>query len=244
MTIGIISDIHGNKEALDVVLNELQNTEQIFCLGDIVGYGADPIYCIEKMKEMGCVCIKGNHEGAIAGELDLFYFNDEARQSLKWTNKQLNCQNYNYLTALPGKINITKHMLGVHGSPRQPLWEYILDQQTAEEIFNKFGFKACFVGHSHIAGYFTFHREDKVIRYFDAIAGAEFFLDDKHSYIINCGSVGQPRDGNPQTCFVTFNSEEGVISIKRIGYPIIKAQNKINEACLPAFLAERLAIGI
>lgn len=244
MRIGIISDIHSNREALEAVLAELKNVEQIFCLGDIIGYGADPVFCIEKMKEIDCISIKGNHEGGLTRELDLQNFSDDARQSLYWTKEQINDQDFQYLRDLPKKFDIDKNILGVHGSPRQPLWEYILDQQTAEEIFSKFDFKAYFVGHSHIAGYFTFHRENKTINYFDALAGTEFFLDENHSYIINCGSIGQPRDGNPQACYAIFDSETRFVSIKRISYHIEAAQNKIREANLPSFLADRLALGI
>lgn len=244
MRIGIISDIHSNREALETVLAELYSVEQVFCLGDIVGYGADPVFCIEKMKELNCTCIKGNHEEGLTGELDLQYFSGDAKQSLLWTKKQLDEQELQFLENLPKKFDIDKNILGVHGSPRQPLWEYILDQQTAEEIFLTFDFKIYFVGHSHIAGYFTFHRENKITQYHEAAEGKEFILDDNHSYIINCGSVGQPRDGNPQACFVIFDYEKGKVSIKRIDYPIARTQDRINEANLPEFLALRLAIGI
>ncbi|MDD3656114.1 MAG: metallophosphoesterase family protein [Atribacterota bacterium] len=244
LKMGIISDIHGNAEALNAVLNELKNVERIFCLGDIIGYGADPVYCIEKMRELDWLCLKGNHEGAITGELDLYYFNEDAKQSLQWTKKQLNEQNFNYLNGLRRRITIAKDILGVHGSPRQPLWEYILDKQTAEEIFIEFDFKVYFVGHSHVAGYFTFHRENKLVRYFDATVGAEIILENNHSYIINSGSIGQPRDGNPQASFIIFDTEKEMVFIRRVSYPISKAQAKIIKAGLPKFLAERLAIGI
>ncbi len=244
LKIGIISDIHSNAEALRVVLNELKDMEQIYCLGDIIGYGADPEYCIEKLKEIDCLCIKGNHEGALTGELDLYYFNVAARQALLWTKKKLSEKNYNYLNSLGKRIDIAKNILGVHGSPRQPLWEYILDKQTAEEIFLEFNFKVYFVAHSHIAGFFTCHKKNKIVRYCEASTGAEFILEDNYSYIINCGSVGQPRDGNPQASFVLFDSEKNIVCIRRISYPISKAQDKILKANLPQFLAERLAIGI
>ncbi len=244
LKIGIIADIHSNREALEAVLDELINIEQFYCMGDIIGYGADPIYCVEKMKKINCLCIKGNHEGAITGELDLYYFNEYAKQSLEWTMKQLRQQELHYIHGLPKKVDIAKDILGVHGSPRQPLWEYILDEQTAEEIFNKFDFKICFIGHSHVPGYFTFHRKNRIIKYFEATAGADLVLDDEHSYIVNCGSVGQPRDGNPQASYVLYDSEKGTIYIKRVSYPINTAQKKIIKANLPNFLAERLALGI
>ena len=244
MKIGIISDIHGNAEALQVVLQKLEGVDRLFCLGDIVGYGADPVYCIDKMKEIGCPCLKGNHEGAITGELDLYCFNEEAQQAIQWTKGQLKEYDFKYLNGLQKKINIFQNVLGVHGSPRQPLWEYILDKQTAEEIFTEFDFKIYFVGHSHVAGYFSYHRQNKIVRYVSAARGAELNLEESYSYIINCGSVGQPRDGNPQASYVVFDTEKRAVSIKRIDYPIEKAQDKIRKANLPEFLAGRLAIGV
>ena len=244
MKIGIIADIHSNREALDAVLDELINIEQFYCMGDIIGYGTDPIYCLDKMKEIDCLCIKGNHEGAITGELELCYFNDYARQSLEWTMKQLREQDFHCIHNLPKKVDISDDILGVHGSPRQLLWEYILDEQTAEEIFNKFDFKIYFIGHSHVPGFFTFHRKNRIIKYFEATAGADLLLDDEHSYIINCGSVGQPRDGNPQASYVLFDTEKGTIYIKRVNYAIGITQQKMVQANLPDFLIERLALGI
>ncbi len=244
MKIGIISDIHGNAEALHSVLKELEDVDQIVCLGDIVGYGADPVYCIEKIRELEAPCIKGNHEGAITGELDLYYFNEDAQQAIQWTKRQLKEQHFGYLSRLKRKITIHKDVLGVHGSPRQPLWEYILDKQTADEIFSHFDFQIYFIGHSHIAGYFTFQRKNRVVHYFNAIDGVEVTIQQDCSYIINCGSVGQPRDRNPQASFVIFDTEQLNAHIIRVSYPISRAQDKISKAKLPQFLAERLALGI
>lgn len=244
MKIGVISDIHGNAEALQVVLNELKDVDRIVCLGDIVGYGADPEYCIEKIKEMEISCVKGNHEGAVTGELDLNYFNEDARRAVQWTKKQLKKRDLHYLSRLNRKITLYQNVLGVHGSPRQPLCEYILDKQTAEEIFESFDFQIYFIGHSHIAGYFSFYRKNEVLQYFSASDGADIFIRRDHSYIINCGSVGQPRDRNPQSSFVVFDTENFIVNIKRISYPVHKTQEKINKANLPQFLAERLPLGI
>jgi predicted phosphodiesterase len=244
LKIGIISDIHGNAEALKVVLNELKNVDRIVCLGDIVGYGADPEYCIKKMRKIEIPCVKGNHESAVTGELDLSYFNDDARRAAEWTKKRLKEQDIIYLSTLSKKITIYKNILGVHGSPRQPLWEYVLDKQTAEEIFKDFDFQIYFIGHSHIAGYFSFYHKNEALQYFIASYGVDIFIRHDHSYIINCGSVGQPRDGNPRASFVIFDTAKFVVHIKRIDYPVHKTQEKINRANLPQFLAERLALGI
>jgi predicted phosphodiesterase len=244
LKIGIISDIHGNAEAFQAVLKKLEDVDQIVCLGDIVGYGADPVYCIEKIKELEIPSLKGNHEGAAIGELDLNDFNDVARQAIQWTKKQLRERDLTFLEGLKRKMNISEDVLGVHGSPRQPLWEYILDKQTAEEIFLGFDFKIYFIGHSHIAGTFTFQRKNKVFHYVSATNGAEITIQQDYSYIINCGSVGQPRDRNPQASFAIFNTESLIVHIIRVKYPIAKAQAKITRAHLPQFLAERLALGI
>jgi len=244
LKIGIISDIHGNAEALQVVLKELINVDRIVCLGDIVGYGADPVFCLEKIRKLEIPCLKGNHEAAVTGELDLGYFNEDARLAVLWTRKQLKEHNLAYLSGLNRKMTICQDVLGVHGSPRQPLWEYILDEQTAEEVFSYFDFQIYFVGHSHIAGYFTFHRKNKVVQYFSASRGAEVVIKRDHSYIINCGSVGQPRDRNSQASFAIFDTEQLIVHIIRTNYPIAQAQDKINKANLPGFLAERLSMGI
>ena len=244
MRIGIISDIHGNAEAFQVVLNEIKDMDQIYCLGDIVGYGADPEYCVEKVNKMVIPSIKGNHEGALTGELDVNYFNTDARMAIQWTKKNLQDKYYNYLKNLKKKITILNDMLGVHGSPRQPLWEYIISEQTAQEIFESFDFKVYFIGHSHIAGYFTYHRKNKLVKYYSAVNGLDFNIKDKNSYIINCGSVGQPRDGNPKASFAIFDTDGFSVRILRKSYPVEKAQEKILKAGLPRFLSERLSMGI
>jgi len=244
LRIGVISDVHSNAEAFQTVLSQLTDTDAIFCLGDIIGYGADPLFCIEKIRELEIPCIKGNHEGAVTGQLDLQYFNEDARLAIIWTKKQLQEKDFVYLRALNRKIEMCRDVLGVHGSPRQPLWEYILDEQVAEEIFTSFDFRIYFIGHSHIPGYFTFNRKNKAVNYNNAINGAEINIKENNSYIINCGSVGQPRDGNPQASFVIFDTEKSIVRIIRHDYPVLKAQEKINRANLPHFLAERLAMGI
>lgn len=244
MKIGIISDIHSNAEALESVLDKLKDVDSIICLGDIVGYGADPLFCIEKIKNLRIPCLKGNHEGAVVGELDLSFFNEDARLAILWTRNQLKEDYLDYIRGLNRKIAIKRDILGVHGSPRQPLCEYILDKQTAEEIFGYFDFKVYFIGHSHIAGFFSFHHKNKTVRYNSASYGANIKIKQDYSYIINCGSVGQPRDRNPQSSFGIFDTENLTVEILRIDYPIARAQDKINRANLPKFLAERLSIGI
>jgi len=242
--IGIISDIHSNAEAFQAVLNQLTDIDTIICLGDIIGYAADPLFCIEKIRELEIQCIKGNHEGAVTGELDLQYFNEDARHAILWTRDQLKEKDIIYLSDLNRKIEICQNVLGVHGSPRQPLWEYILDRQAAEEIFTSFDFKIYFIGHSHIAGYFTFSHKNKMVNYKSAIDGAQIKIRKNNSYIINCGSVGQPRDRNPQASFAIFDTESSMVQIIRVNYPITKAQEKIINGKLPRFLAERLSMGI
>lgn len=244
LRIGIVSDIHGNAEAFQAVLSHLTDVDNIICLGDIIGYGADPLFCIEKIRELEIQCIKGNHEGAVSGELDLQYFNEDARHAILWTRDQLREKDIIYLSDLNRKIEICQNVLGVHGSPRQPLWEYILDRQVAEEIFTSFDFKIYFIGHSHIAGCFTFNQKNKMVNYISATDGAQIKIRQNKSYIINCGSVGQPRDRNPRASFAIFDTENLIIQVTRVDYPIAKAQEKIISANLPHFLAERLSIGI
>jgi len=165
MKIGIISDIHSNSEALNSVLKNIERVDSFICLGDIVGYGADPNYCIEKVKNLNCKCVGGNHDFAVVGKVNINYFNCAARDAILWTSRQLKKDNINFLLSLSKKIELKNNVLAVHASPQNPLLEYILDKNTANLIFTKFNFKICFVGHSHLAGCFSLDENNNQIDY-------------------------------------------------------------------------------
>ncbi len=243
MKIGIISDIHSNSEAIDSVLKNIKDVDEFICLGDIVGYGADPNYCIEKVKGLNCRCIGGNHDFAVAGKVNINYFNYNARAAILWTSLQLKKENLNFLLNLKNIIEFKDNVFAVHGSPENPLLEYILDKDTASLIFSKFDFKIYFVGHSHLAGCFSFNENNNQINYMNFSNGGHIEINKNKRYIINCGSVGQPRDGNPKASYGIYDLKYGTVNIYRVSYPINLTQKKIINAGLPRSLADRLGYG-
>jgi len=243
MKYGIISDIHSNYEALNEVLNNMEKVDEIICLGDIVGYGADPNYCIKKVKDLNCRCIGGNHDFAVAGKVNINYFNYTARAAILWTSIQLKKENLNFLLNLKKKIELEDNVFAVHGSPQNPLLEYIIDKDTASFIFSKFDFKIYFVGHSHLAGCFSFNESNNQIDYMNFSNGGHIEISKNKRYIINCGSVGQPRDDNPQASYGIYDLKYNTVNIYRVSYPVNLTQNKIINAGLPRSLADRLGYG-
>jgi predicted phosphodiesterase len=244
MKIGIISDIHSNSEAINSVLKNIEKVAEFICLGDIVGYGADPNYCIERVKDLNCKCIGGNHDFAVVGKLNINCFNYTARAAILWTSLQLKKENLNFLLNLEKKIELEDNVFAVHGSPQSPLLEYILDKDTANLIFSKFDFKIYFIGHSHLAGCFSFNENNNQIDYINFSNGGRIEISKNKRYIINCGSVGQPRDGNPRASYGIYDTNLKKVVIKRVDYPIYLTQKKIINAGLPRSLADRLKYGI
>ena len=243
MKIGIISDIHSNSEAIDSVLKNIKKVDEFICLGDIVGYGADPNYCIEKIKDLNCRCIGGNHDFAVTGKVNINYFNYTAKSAILWTSLQLKKDNLNFLLNLKKKIELRDDVFAVHGSPQDPLLEYILDKDTASFIFRKFDFKIYFVGHSHLAGCFSFNENNNQVDYMNFSNGGCIEISKNKRYIINCGSVGQPRDGNPKASYGIYDQKNEIVNIYRVSYPINLTQDKIFNAGLPRNLAYRLRYG-
>ena len=243
MKIGIISDIHSNSEAINSVLKNIKEVDEFICLGDIVGYGADPNYCIEKIKDLNCRCIGGNHDFAVVGKVNINYFNYAARAAIIWTSLQLKKENLNFLLNLKKKIELRDDVFAVHGSPQNPLLEYILDKDTANLIFSKFDFKIFFVGHSHLAGCFSFNKNNNQIDYMNFSNGGYIEIHKNKRYIINCGSVGQPRDGNSQASFGIYDLKHNAVNIYRVSYPVNLTKSKIINAGLPRSLADRLSYG-
>ena len=243
MKIGIISDIHSNSEAINSVLKNIKKVDEFICLGDIVGYGADPNYCIEKIKGLNCRCIGGNHDFAVVGKVNINYFNYAARAAILWTSLQLKKENLNFLLNLKKKIELRDDVFAVHGSPQNPLLEYILDKDTASFIFSKFDFKIYFVGHSHLAGCFSFNENNNQVDYMNFNNGGCIEINKNKRYIINCGSVGQPRDGNPKASYGIYDQKYGIVNIYRVSYPVNLTKSKIINAGLPRSLADRLSYG-
>lgn len=238
MRIAIISDIHGNLEALQVVLQYLrdQNITEVYCLGDIVGYGANPNECLDLVTRVCSRVIIGNHDHAAIGLTNVNYFNDFARVSAYWTYSVLSDDNKKYLMSLNFSWQNEKILL-VHATPTEPaLWHYVLTDQEAKHEFESFSTAACFIGHSHFPVIFS----EKT----GYVKNQKYVLNPRDKYLINVGSVGQPRDGNPKTCFCVYNSDKGEIEYIRLSYDVSLAREKIVMAGLPLFLGDRLLKGV
>ena len=238
MKLVIISDIHSNLAALLQVFTFLEkyNVDKIVCLGDVVGYGPRPNECVEIVRKNCQICLMGNHDHAVLGLTDTYHFNQYAREAVNWTRRTLTIQNKGYLESLPFSHH-ENEILYVHSTPIHPQeWHYILSDYEAQEYLRSIKQQICFVGHSHIPVIFT---SDGLSFYQEEIT---LDLEEK-KYIVNVGSVGQPRDGDPRLCFVTFDSEVRILKFVRLEYPVQETYNEILENQLPAFLAMRLLAG-
>ena len=241
MRIAIISDIHSNLEALNAVLDytKTEHIDEYICTGDIVGYGANPNECIDIVKELTNRIVAGNHDFGVCNLTDTSYFNNVAKKAIEWTKKEIKNENMDFLKSLPLIIEY-KNMLFVHSAPSSPArWNYILSMFDAMNEFNFFENPLCFVGHSHQPVIFSINYDCEI----GTSVENSITLNKKKRYIINSGSVGQPRDGNPKASFLIYDTDKKSITISRISYDIKKAQRKIIEVGLPSFLAERLEIG-
>jgi predicted phosphodiesterase len=234
MRIAIISDIHSNLEALKKALELIEklSIDEIICLGDIVGYGANPNECIELVRRYCTSVIKGNHDAAVLNVSITENFNDQARSAVMWTRAQLTEKNLNYLHQLP-LLNTRNDFLFVHSSPCEPSeWEYIFNEFDAMVAFRCFSQKICFIGHSHTPVIFSSTGE-----YVHRITKDE-------RYIVNVGSVGQPRDLNPQLSFGVFDTDTWRYENIRGPYDVELAVKKILATDLPSMLGHRLLMGM
>ncbi len=236
----VVSDIHGNLEALEAVLADIAQHQpaSMVCLGDFVGYGASPNECIDRLRPMIEHAVVGNHDLAAIGKLRLTYFNSNAAAAALWTETALTPDNRAYLAALPYSVRWRDTLL-VHASPAEPEnWHYVLSPVEARAEMDAFEEAVCFIGHSHYPGVFDRH-EDRV-RYTRA---AEIRIEKGHRYLVNVASVGQPRDGDPRAGYLLYDDLERVLRHVRLEYDLAGAMKRIIDAGLPRFLAERLQWG-
>jgi len=238
----LFSDVHSNLEALEGLLAHIseEKPDKIFFLGDVVGYGANPSECLQTVADMADLCLAGNHDVAAAGILATTYFNPLAKEVIFWTQSQLSAEEIAYLKTLPVILQFPEFCL-VHSSPWQPdQWNYIITKKDAADNFPYFSSSLCFIGHSHRAEIFILDQSENCrISLNEAIE-----VKENYRYIVNVGSVGQPRDNNPQAAYCLYDDQKKYIQIHRFDYNIQKAQQKIIQADLPHFLAERLSLGI
>jgi diadenosine tetraphosphatase ApaH/serine/threonine PP2A family protein phosphatase len=242
MTYGLISDIHANLEALEAVLTELRGVDVFLCMGDIVGYGADPGPCLERVRALPrLICVAGNHDLAAVDKYDLHWFNPFARAAIQWTAQQLSSEQKSYLGDLPPIAHADGAVI-VHGSLPDEM-DYITAPDEARLCFDAMPGDLAFIGHTHVTEYYRTRRGSRFPEQVALWSGGAIELKDGIRYIVNAGAVGQPRDGNPAASFGVWRVEARVIEIKRVAYDIEGAQAKMKAAGLPEYLIERLAIG-
>ncbi len=239
MRTAFLSDIHSNWPALEAVLEDLgglPEVEQVICLGDVVGYGADPVRCLDHVRGSGWPTLVGNHDRACTDAAVLGWFNADAASAIRWTIEQLDGERLGWLRDLPERSERGGALL-VHGSPRDPIYEYILDPYTALENLQLVGERLCFHGHTHVPGVFHVEQEDLA---HDYDLGA---IELRAPALVNPGSVGQPRDGDPDASYGLWDPEHGTFEFRRIPYDRDRAKRAIIEAGLPGRLAARLDFG-
>jgi predicted phosphodiesterase len=241
VTIALISDIHGNLSALDAVLNHIASEKitTIYCLGDIVGYGPEPSACLKRVSDTCDIILMGNHEYHVLGLVNEQTLNPVARQSAEWTRAQLGDTDLALISDLDMDAHLAEIYL-VHASPHTPdQWRYIISTNEAELAFDHFDEHICFYGHSHLPMIFSKSSEGGVRQQI----GHDFDLDREKRYLVNVGSVGQPRDNDSRAAYVTFNTDTGDITYHRVDYDIERTQQLMRKAGLPALLTDRLAVG-
>ena len=242
MRVLLVTDIHANWVALEAVVRDAGAVDAIWCLGDVIGYGPRPNECAAWVEAHADITVVGNHDWAALGRLDLDDFNESARQATLWTIEQLTPPAYGWLDALPNRYSEGDTTL-VHGSPRHPIWEYLLRPAQAAANFEYFDTDICFVGHTHAP---TIFHEGLAARG-EPIAvppyGQPLVLANGR-YIINPGSVGQPRDGDPRAAYALYEPETRTIEFRRRAYDIARTQEQMRAAGLPDSLVRRLARGL
>ena len=241
----LISDIHANLAAFKAVLDDAQGQyDKVWCLGDMVGYGPDPNECVDLLLTLDHLCIAGNHDWAVLGKLDIDDFNPDARFASLWTREQLRDDTRDYLDNLPIALVEEEIYTLVHGSPRHPIWEYILYPAVAQPNFKHFTTPYCFVGHTHSPVIFRESEEPGTVC--EAITpdfnNSAVQLAEQR-VIINPGSVGQPRDGDARAAYAILDTDARTFAHRRIPYPVSNTQEKMRNHDFPQRLWKRLAFG-
>jgi predicted phosphodiesterase len=239
MKFAIIADIHANLEAFQVVLDDAkrQNVTHYACLGDVVGYNANPKECLQIVREMNIPCVKGNHDEYCSTDNQLEGFNPAAADAVQWTREQLSSEERQWLRDLKYTKTVAGFTL-VHATLDAPQrWGYVFDKLAAAASFPYQSTPVCFFGHTHVPVAFM---RDTVVR---GGTYSKFKVDPAKRYFVNVGAVGQPRDNNPKAAYVVYDLDAGTIELRRLDYDIPAAQKKIRDAGLPERLAERLEYG-
>ncbi len=240
MRYAVISDIHGNLEALQAVLREctLARVQALLCAGDIVGYGANPKECLAIVRQFKAVTVAGNHDWAVGGRLDFSHFTDDGRAAVEWTRGHVSMEDIAFLNALELVVK-NKDCILVHSSLYEPQqFRYMTELSKAKPSLGIMDVPVCFIGHTHVPGAFV----EGDGRYY-YLKNSTIEIQPHYKYMVNVGSVGQSRDGNPMASFCIYDTEVQTIELRRVPYNIHEAQRKILEVGLPKNLAFRLALG-
>jgi diadenosine tetraphosphatase ApaH/serine/threonine PP2A family protein phosphatase len=244
MKYGILGDIHANLSALEAVLArfEKEGVEQVISVGDVVGYGAAPRECIDLLRSLDAIVVKGNHDAACVGELEVRYFNNYAREAVRWTTTKLATGENRWLSGLPMVVDLDHCSVG-HGTYHRPeLFDYIQSTTDADPSLDAMPRPVCFVGHTHVPVTLMRLRDDPLRTAYTV--DTEIDLSETHRALINVGSVGQPRDEDPRAAYAIYDSTLERAWIRRVAYDIDREALRIRSAGLPTVLAERLYLGV
>jgi predicted phosphodiesterase len=239
MRLAVLSDIHANLAALDAVREDLPTVDETWVLGDIVGYGPQPNEVIRALQELGARCVMGNHDGAAIGTVDVSWFNPEAATAIEWTATVVDENARAYLASLP-EVRRDGELTAVHGSPRDPTWEYVTGPQVAAANLRAFDTRLCLHGHTHVP--VIFRAEEERIDVVPATPDEPIRLNAGRA-LVNPGSVGQPRDGNPAASYLVLDTDAGTAEFRRVRYDVPRTQELMREVGLPVRLVERLSYG-
>lgn len=240
MLYAVLSDVHGNLEALRAVLDEIGPYCELLCLGDIVGYGPNPNECLDLLRARKVLMVLGNHDVAAIDDFGMSYFSDLAREAMRWTQSVITKEHVAWLNTLSYELRMPAFLL-VHGAPVR-YFEYCKNVEVARRAFGATDAPLIFIGHTHVAEYYALAPDEKIANQHMQFGG-ELLLESNHRYIVNVGSVGQPRDLNPQASYVLYDPDAGRVTWKRVPYPIDVVVEKIAAAELPQALGQRLYDG-
>jgi predicted phosphodiesterase len=242
MQLALISDIHGNRQALEAVLDDIASTDaaETWCLGDLVGYGAEPDACVEIVRDTATICLAGNHDLAVTGAISLSEFSRGAEIAARWTQEVMDPENVAWLRRLLPQ-DLDRSIGLYHASPRDPIWEYVLSALLAELCLDVQTHRICAVGHSHVA--LSFVRRGGELATGEPRRGGDVLDLSDGEWLVNPGSVGQPRDGDPRAAWLLLDLESRSATWRRVDYDIGRAQAAIRAARLPDSLADRLSYG-
>ena len=240
MRIAVLSDIHGNLPALDAVLAALKPYDAVWQLGDVVGYGPQPDEVVARLADEGAIGVRGNHDAAAVGDLETDSFNEDARTAVEWTADRISPETRTWLSALP-QLAVDQPFTMVHGSPRDPTWEYVFSTAVARDNMGSFETTHCLVGHTHIP--MVFRERGTSVEAVQPLGRRPVRLDGQR-LIANPGSVGQPRDGDPRASALLLDTDKRSLEWRRVEYPIEQVQKLMAERRLPVRLAARLSHGL